>query len=160
MREIPYEKKTPKRGLLAGLKGLGAAFALAALSIAAGCASGPAVQEALVPQTPLIWPSPPEPARVQYIKTISRPEDIGASKGFFRRVADLLDVEALFPQEVAHELRGAGLAGAVQYLEGTDGGDRSRSGLNRRSRSRSPSPTIILSVLRTARNSRCSSVTL
>ena len=90
MREIPYEKKTPKRGLLAGLKGLGAAFALAALSIAAGCASGPAVQEELVPQTPLIWPSPPEPARVQYIKTISRPEDIGASKGFFRRVADLL----------------------------------------------------------------------
>ena len=47
-------------------------------------------ETATTPQKPLIWPSPPEPARVSWFKAISRPEDIGANKGFFRKIAEFL----------------------------------------------------------------------
>lgn len=41
-------------------------------------------------QRPLIWPMPPEPARIEYMQTISRPDDIGANKGFFKKVFEFL----------------------------------------------------------------------
>lgn len=47
-------------------------------------------ETASTPQKPLIWPSPPEPARISWFKAISKPEDIGANKGFFRKVAEFL----------------------------------------------------------------------
>ncbi len=55
--------------------------------------SGAPVKEApalLTPQTPLIWPSPPEPAKISYLSTIKRPEDIGANKGFFKKLAEFV----------------------------------------------------------------------
>ncbi len=36
----------------------------------------------------LIWPNPPEPARISYLKTIERPQDIGANTGFFAKLAE------------------------------------------------------------------------
>lgn len=38
----------------------------------------------------LIWPNPPEPARVAYLKTIERPRDIGAQTGFFAKLAEYI----------------------------------------------------------------------
>jgi len=56
----------------------------------AGCSQSTVKEEVHSPQTPLIWPSPPEPARISYYKSIATPADIGANKGFFQRIAELL----------------------------------------------------------------------
>lgn len=57
-----------------------------------GCSSAPVKDEPalLTPQTPLIWPSPPEPARISYLSSIRKPDDIGANKGFFRRLTEFV----------------------------------------------------------------------
>ena len=44
----------------------------------AGCSSSTVKEDIHSPQTPLIWPSPPEPARISYYKSIETPADIGA----------------------------------------------------------------------------------
>ncbi|MFQ5735609.1 MAG: 6-bladed beta-propeller [Thermodesulfobacteriota bacterium] len=61
-----------------------------AAALFAGCSSGDVKQDIHSPQTPLIWPSPPEPARISYSMSIGKPTDIGAHKGFFRKLADLV----------------------------------------------------------------------
>lgn len=38
----------------------------------------------------LIWPNPPEPARIAYLKTIEKPQDIGAGTGFFAKLAEFI----------------------------------------------------------------------
>lgn len=38
----------------------------------------------------LVWPSPPETARIAYVQSISRPEDLGIRHGFWQRVKALL----------------------------------------------------------------------
>lgn len=38
----------------------------------------------------LVWPSPPEKARIQYLYTISKAEDIGISPSFFEKAAGIL----------------------------------------------------------------------
>lgn len=68
---------------------------LASVCLAFGllsCSSAPVKDSPalLTPQTPLIWPSPPEPAKISYLKAISRPEDIGANKGFFKKIAEFV----------------------------------------------------------------------
>lgn len=79
-----------------GKRSLAAAgLTLASLCLAFGllsCSSAPVKDSPalLTPQTPLIWPSPPEPAKISYLKAISRPEDIGANKGFFKRIAEFV----------------------------------------------------------------------
>lgn len=89
MYAVPKNKRA-KRARSSGVLGLAAALAFAVFTLS-GCASGPEQKsEMLTPQTPLIWPSPPEPARVSYLRTISRPQDIGANAGFFRRIADFI----------------------------------------------------------------------
>jgi DNA-binding beta-propeller fold protein YncE len=40
--------------------------------------------------TSLVWPPAPSTPRIAYIKTFSRPEDLGINKGFFQRLAGLL----------------------------------------------------------------------
>ncbi len=69
----------------------GAALLLVCAAFLAGCSSGGVNKDDIhSPQTPLIWPSPPEPARISYYKSIEKPADIGANKGFFKRLADLV----------------------------------------------------------------------
>ena len=63
---------------------------LCAAVLMAGCSSSTVKEDIHSPQTPLIWPSPPEPARISYYKSIETPADIGANKGFFQRIAELL----------------------------------------------------------------------
>jgi hypothetical protein len=68
---------------------------LASLCLAFGllsCSSAPVkdTPALLTPQTPLIWPSPPEPAKIAYINTIAKPADIGANKGFFKKITEFV----------------------------------------------------------------------
>lgn len=70
-------------------------LALASLTLAFGlwgCSSAPVKEDQalLTPQTPLIWPAPPEPAKVSYLRSIRQPADIGAGKGFFKRIAEFV----------------------------------------------------------------------
>ncbi len=39
---------------------------------------------------PLIWPTPPAPARIAFDISLASPEDIGIKKGFFTKVVDIL----------------------------------------------------------------------
>ena len=43
----------------------------------------------VAPPAPVrVWPPPPDPARIQYVRSISAPEDLGIRKGFFRRLLE------------------------------------------------------------------------
>lgn len=81
---------TGKNRVLARLATAAAAASVALMLF--GCSSAPvkAAPELLSPQTPLIWPSPPEPAKISYVAAIKKPEDIGANKGFFKRIAEFV----------------------------------------------------------------------
>ncbi len=63
---------------------------LLAAAMLAGCSSGEVREDIHSPQTPLIWPNPPEPARISYSRTIENPGNIGANRGFFKRLSNLV----------------------------------------------------------------------
>lgn len=67
-----------------------------------GCATPPPPAP---PPPPLVWPSPPEPARVRYVGSISRPEDIQPPKSWLKRVW-----EAIAGREEIQIVRPYGLA--------------------------------------------------
>jgi DNA-binding beta-propeller fold protein YncE len=62
-----------------------------------GCA--PPVQT-IESQTALVWPTAPDAPRIAYVKTFSRPDDLGISRGFLQRVGDLL-----FGRDESHLIR-------------------------------------------------------
>lgn len=39
---------------------------------------------------PLIWPSPPAPARIAFDISLARPEDLGIKRGLFKKIVDVL----------------------------------------------------------------------
>jgi DNA-binding beta-propeller fold protein YncE len=41
-------------------------------------------------KAPLVWPAAPDAPRIAYVKTFSRPDDLGISRGFLQRLADTL----------------------------------------------------------------------
>jgi hypothetical protein len=54
----------------------------------AGCATietDSTLTEPGTTETPLFWPPPPQTARIQYLKTIAGPADIGVKKSWFSR---------------------------------------------------------------------------
>ncbi len=62
---------------------------LCLLLLAAGCGSSSVVPKELQRAEPvLVWPLPPEDPRIQYISSISGPNDLGITKSFFRKVAE------------------------------------------------------------------------
>lgn len=61
------------------------AVALGLLSLA-GCAAPPAP----TPLPALVWPSPPEPGRIRYVGSVSRPEDLEIRKSWLRRVWEVI----------------------------------------------------------------------
>lgn len=68
------------------------ALALLVASCAApvsGLSSGSASVEDPSPSS-WVWPEPPEPPRVQFIKTVITPEDLGIKKGFFRKLWEFI----------------------------------------------------------------------
>jgi len=57
------------------------------LLLASGCASSPAVTRELSRAEPaLVWPLPPEDPKIEYLRSVATPEDLGITKSFFRKV--------------------------------------------------------------------------
>ncbi|MFQ5852444.1 MAG: 6-bladed beta-propeller [Candidatus Binatia bacterium] len=57
------------------------------LLLAAGCARPRSVVTEMKSMEPvLVWPLPPENPRIQYIRSIATPEDLGITKSFFSKV--------------------------------------------------------------------------
>ncbi len=65
-------------------------FAMVVLFVmSAGCVKQtPHLAQPVVPKK--VWPAPPDKARIQYLYSISRPEDIGVSPSFFKKVVRVL----------------------------------------------------------------------
>ncbi len=63
---------------------------LALAAVLSGCSGSSVPDRAQAPQAPLVWPAPPEPARISYVQKIENPKDIGASKGIFSRLVELV----------------------------------------------------------------------
>jgi DNA-binding beta-propeller fold protein YncE len=55
-------------------------------ALVAACAPAPPRAE----EPPLFWPPSPAPARIAFVKSIARPEDMGIERGFFRRLVDFV----------------------------------------------------------------------
>ena len=65
-----------------------AAAALCVVLTLSACA--PAVRPVAEERAPLVWPDDPAAARIAFVKTFSRPDDLGIAKGFFQRLADVM----------------------------------------------------------------------
>lgn len=63
-------------------------IAVLALQLA-GCALPARSTPDAAPQAP-VWPAPPQPARIRWIKEVKSPEDHGISQGFWKRVSATL----------------------------------------------------------------------
>lgn len=60
--------------------------AIAPALLIAGCAAPPAPAA----PGPLVWPAAPEPARIRYLGSVSRPEDLEIRKSWLRRVWEVI----------------------------------------------------------------------
>lgn len=64
------------------------ATAVALAVVLAGCASAPS--RLAEPSATLVWPPPPEPARLAFVQALERPEDLEISKSVWRRVFEFV----------------------------------------------------------------------
>jgi DNA-binding beta-propeller fold protein YncE len=55
--------------------------------LSSGCA-GHRARDAAV-QTPIVWPTPPAPARIEYLRSFSQPADLGIERGFWQWLSDV-----------------------------------------------------------------------
>ena len=66
-------------------------LSVAALLLAGACAGpAPVADSAPTAAVPLVWPKPPEQARIRYLRSVKGPRDWGITRSFFRRLADAL----------------------------------------------------------------------
>ncbi len=65
-----------------------AAAALLTAALLSACAQPPSTPSAAEPLR--VWPAPPAAARLVYAYSITRPEDVGITKGFFTRLGEWL----------------------------------------------------------------------
>lgn len=63
---------------------------LLCIVLLAGCSAAPSRQGQEALSSPLVWPPPPELARIIYEGAIERPEDVGPKKGIFRRAVEFV----------------------------------------------------------------------
>lgn len=68
------------------------AFTLAALAslAVAGCSPVGVPKTDLADTQPIVWPEAPEPPRIRFVRSLTRPEDLGIRKGVLQRLADLV----------------------------------------------------------------------
>jgi sugar lactone lactonase YvrE len=75
-----------------------------------GCASGSPPRAWNEPETTLVWPAPPEQARVQYLGSIRTAANLGVTPGFFERLRRLVlgtrELALVKPVAVARNARG------------------------------------------------------
>ena len=67
-------------------------LALLLLALAGGCAAPVEVKPE--GRAALVWPAAPEPARIEFVRTVSSPKDLGFTKSFFRRAFEFVFGEA------------------------------------------------------------------
>jgi DNA-binding beta-propeller fold protein YncE len=66
-------------------------MAAAVLLLAGACSTpAPIADRDEAAAVPLVWPKPPEQARIRYLRSVSGPHDWGIERSFFRRLADAL----------------------------------------------------------------------
>ncbi len=63
---------------------------LAVVFLLAGCAQQPVLEEPVPDAQELVWPRAPEVPRIKYIQSITDPEDINISQGWFGKLIDYL----------------------------------------------------------------------
>ena len=63
---------------------------LLCIVLLAGCSAAPSRQGQEALSSPLVWPPPPELARIIYEGAIERPDDVGPKKGIFRRAVEFV----------------------------------------------------------------------
>jgi len=69
-------------------------FFVAALTVIVSCASAPSQPLSQLPLQELRWPQAPESARIAFVTSFSKPEDIGFNRGFLGRFADFIAGES------------------------------------------------------------------
>ena len=78
--------------------------ALGALLLAGGCATNTPVTAPETPPATQVWPEPPAEPRIAYVRSFSRPADLGIKKTFFQRLTDFFvgdaDVHLVRPMAV------------------------------------------------------------
>lgn len=62
---------------------------------------GPGKNTGEVQKKRLVWPPPPDESRIEYIQSITTPDDIGISRGFFKRVWEFITGEERMDRTVA-----------------------------------------------------------
>lgn len=92
-QEIPMKRSLEYKSLAQGfffLKGpLRFIPVCLLLALVLGCSGSRAIPKELSATGPiLVWPLPPEDPRIQYVGSVASPEDLGISKGFFRKVIE------------------------------------------------------------------------
>ncbi len=60
------------------------------LLLLSGCSTTLSEHNKETISTPIVWPLPPEPARIGFEGMLEKPDDAGTKKGFFRRVFEFL----------------------------------------------------------------------
>lgn len=65
---------------------------LMAGTVVYGCASHTSIRMDLAadPTMELVWPSPPDAARIRYLRSVSSPRDLGVSRSLFGRMSDFV----------------------------------------------------------------------
>lgn len=71
--------------LLLALPWAGSLGVLLSLLWLSGCATSKSSHESAEPVSPLIWPAPPDPPRIQYVRSIRSPADLGIRASAFAR---------------------------------------------------------------------------
>jgi len=85
MTTLHVYKSLPQRALY--LKMLQLIPTCFLLALVLGCAGSQGIPKELSAAGPiLVWPLPPEDPKIQYVSSIASPEDLGISKGFFKKV--------------------------------------------------------------------------
>lgn len=99
--------------LPAVLLGLAGILALGGCGLAQS--SGPPERQAVT--APLVWPDPPERARIRFVKAVARPEDLGIEPSFWQRLGEFIAGKA-----EAWMIRPTGVAARGEVLYVADPG--------------------------------------
>jgi len=89
------------------------------LVAAGGCGTSAPAPAVKAPAEEIVWPKPPDPARVRYVQSVSGPRDWGIEKSWLGRMADRLT-----SRSEEHLVRPTGVAVHGRVLYVADPGDR------------------------------------
>jgi DNA-binding beta-propeller fold protein YncE len=69
---------------------LGASIAVTAMLLVSACSARAPVEPPTAPTEPIVWPVPPAPARIRWVRAIAGAQDAGIEKSFLGRIAQTL----------------------------------------------------------------------